>query len=186
MIGCELMSLTSSLFILTWLAILVLALAISGLIGRLRALEGTLGVSYSRIGPKDGYVLSSRSLELVNIKAGRKLAVMLLATGTCITCDEVVPDFHEYARSHPEIDWRIVLSADVPRFHVRDGAAVTVAPTLISELSMPLFPAIAKVDLTGEVTTRSVGSIAGLHNAVEELVEFVTAPVEVHDGFEQR
>jgi hypothetical protein len=95
------MSFTMSAFLITWLAIALLAFAMSGLVRQVHALASSQQAVPFRTGPPIGAVLPDLNGTL-RASHSTKPTVLLFSEATCSTCTELLPELARLATEHQE------------------------------------------------------------------------------------
>lgn len=143
---------------LTWIAILLLALAMSGLMRQLHALQAHGLPHAQRIGLPAGTRVPEYLRELVT--DGRRPTVLLFAEPDCETCKQILPEFQRFGES-AEGQVKVFVLA-------REGTAETIAAPglqliergeVFADLNVPLVPVATAISPDGFVIgTEPVGS----------------------------
>jgi thiol-disulfide isomerase/thioredoxin len=94
------MSFTMSALLITWLAIALLAFAMSGLVRQVHALASSQA-AHPRIGPPIGAVLPELNGTL-RASHPTNPTVLLFSEATCSTCAELLPELARLATEHRE------------------------------------------------------------------------------------
>jgi hypothetical protein len=95
------MSFTMSALLITWLAIALLAFAMSGLVRQVHALASAQQDVPFRIGPPIGAVVPDLNGTL-RASHPTKPTVLLFSEATCSTCTELLPELARLATEHRE------------------------------------------------------------------------------------
>ena len=95
------MSFTMSAFLITWLAIALLAFAMSGLVRQVHALASSRQAVPFRTGPPIGAVLPDLN-GAFPVSHPTKPTVLLFSEATCSTCAELLPELARLAGEHRE------------------------------------------------------------------------------------
>jgi hypothetical protein len=93
------MSFMMSAFLITWLAIALLAFAMSGLVRQVHALASSRQPAPFRTGPPIGAVLPDLH-GAVRASHPTKPTVLLFSEATCSTCAELLPELARLASEH--------------------------------------------------------------------------------------
>jgi len=169
------MSVTTALFILTWAAILLLALAIAGLIRQLKLVLVVLERPRSSIGPRVG----SRGASELRLGMNGELAlpaVLLFADNECTSCDAIVNGLSSHLEIlPPEISFRIVFRGAPPAAAVAVNATAVVLKDrqeLFEILGVHMTPFVVVVGNDGTViASEPIGSATRFHEFMAELKE---------------
>jgi hypothetical protein len=95
------MSFTMSALLITWLAIALLAFAMSGLVRQVHALASSQQAVPFRTGPPIGAIVPDLNGTL-RASHPTKPTMLLFSEATCSTCAELLPELARLAREHSE------------------------------------------------------------------------------------
>ena len=142
------MSATDALLLLTWVAIALLALAMSTLLRRLTLLEsGVRPAAALELGPPVGSTVSKDVLRAINCDDRTTTTSLLFVSPSCATCDDILAALRQGSRL---ADGLVVLSS-APPIPLADGVAVRDGSRLFAELGIPVTPFILAVAMDGSV-----------------------------------
>ena len=126
------MSATDALLLLTWVAIALLALAMSTLLRRLTLLEsGVRPAAALELGPPVGSTVSKDVLRAINCDDRTTTTSLLFVSPSCATCDDILAALRQGSRL---ADGLVVLSS-APPIPLADGVAVRDGSRLFAELA---------------------------------------------------
>jgi hypothetical protein len=160
------MSFETAVLILAWIAILLLALAMSGLLRQLHHLQAHGGSSAQRVGPAPG--TRSPIWPLLEAKPERPM-IVLFGDRSCETCQLIRPQVQRFAQGlgdRADLLW-VTRTRDE---ELEDGAGVTfkVDPKAFDEFNIPLVPAAVAISRDGIVIdAEPVGSPLRLSGFLE-------------------
>lgn len=171
------MSFTTSALLVSWVAIGLLALVVSGLVRQVHALtSGAAGGFRAQLGPRTG-APAPQHAELAGGEAGTLL--LLFLSDECRSCAEVLA---ETARLAPEIATAGVLPRALYRSSSRPQAPFPVrvdATLLFDAYAVPLTPFAVVVGDGGRVLrSEPIGSGAALRELVEQVAQRSLLPGE--------
>lgn len=159
------MSFLAAVLVVTWLAIVVLALALAGVIRQVRGLADAV-----RSPGRSPVVLRSDAIPNLRSTDGTSRTVLLVVDDVCATCRLVAPEFTALARNAAGTEFRVLTYAEGTRAWL-DGAeiVVDVDEEAYRRLNVPWRPALVFVDADGTVLeAKPVGSIESLRRTVHE------------------
>jgi hypothetical protein len=162
------MSPTAAGLVLAWLAIVLLALALAGLLRQLRDVQVALHLDRRT-------VPVPAAPELVRPAAGEQHCIVLLVAEHCGVCHDVLPDFAAAATGAPADVGFVLLAADPTEAERVAGQAdqsrLRVVGDAVSyhRLNPGWLPAVVLVDGSGQVVAAEpVGSPPALRTAVTQ------------------
>ncbi len=174
------MSFLVAVLVVTWLAIMVLALALAGLMRQVRDLTAAV-----RSRGRSPLMLRSDAIPSLRSTDGTSRTVLLVVDDVCTTCHLVAPEFTALARNAAGIEFRMLTYAEGTRAWL-DGAdiVVDVDDEAYRRLNVPWRPALVLVDADGTVLeAKPVGSIESLRRTVEEYTrKYQRLPTAVDGG----
>ncbi|MFC7485626.1 TlpA family protein disulfide reductase [Knoellia sp. CPCC 206453] len=153
--------------VLAWLAIVVLALAVSGLLRRVKELSEQ-GVGAAAVGP------ASEEFTLPAVDpstfGAAKIHIVLVVDPLCSTCHEVLPHLAQLSERADPVEESFHAVSHESRHGWDDtGFPVIIDDDLTRQLDVPWRPGVALVDQSGNVVkSRPVGSVAAFYAALEE------------------
>ena len=173
------MSFLVAVLVVTWLAIVVLALALAGLIRQVRDLAAAV-----RSRGRSPLALRSDAIPSLRSTDGTSRTVLLVVDDACTTCHLVAPEFITLASSAADTEFRVLTYAEGTRAWL-DGTdiVVDVDEEAYRLLNVPWRPALVLVDADGTVLeAKPVGSIDSLRRTVEEYTRNYQQLPAVDDG----
>ena len=152
------MSFGDAALVLAWVAIVLLALGLSGLMRQLHALQAHGLPRAQRVGLPPGTPLPEWMRQLVG--DGSRPAVLLFSEAQCESCKAVLPDFQKFAQSmRGDVNVAIVTRGGVPSVTLGPQLRVVESAEAFSELRVPFVPVAAGVSSDGIlIATEAVGS----------------------------
>ena len=173
------MSFLVAVLVVTWLAIVVLTLALAGLTRQVRDLAAAVrSRGRSPLAPQLDAIPSLRSTD------GTSRTVLLVIDDVCTTCRLVAPEFAILARHVTGQEFRVLTYTEGARAGL-DGAdiVVDVDEDTYRQLNLPWRPALVLVDADGTVLeAKPVGSIESLRRTVVAYTRKYQRPPAVDDG----
>lgn len=173
------MSFVVASLVVTWLAIVVLALALAGVIRQVRDLAHAV-----RSRGRSPLVLRSEAIPSLRSTDGTSRTVLLVVDDVCTTCRHVAPEFAAMAKNAAGTQFRVLTYAEGTRAWL-DGAeiVVNVDEEAYRRLNVPWRPALVLVDIDGTVLeAKPVGSVESLRRTVEEYTHKYQRSPAVDDG----
>jgi len=173
------MSFLVAVLVVTWLAIVVLALALAGLMRQVRDLAAAV-----RSRGRSPLVLRSDAIPSLRSTDGTSRTVLLVVDDVCTTCHLVAPEFAALARNAVGTQFRVLSYTEGTRAWL-DGAdiVVDVDEDAYRQLNVPWRPALVLVDADGTVLeAKPVGSIESLRRTVDEYTRMYQRLPAVDDG----
>ncbi|MGW0230627.1 hypothetical protein ACWDWO_20110 [Actinopolymorpha singaporensis] len=171
--------------VLAWLALVLLAFAMAGILRQLRDLQaavaaaGVVGLAAATDGGADGVGTIPDKPETplsVRPRDDAVCAVVLLVDDSCPVCAEVAPHFDDLAnKSSAEVDFVVLARAPVAKFTGLTGARFVADPAACHLLDPGWRPAIVVLDRAGAMVTREP---AGSKKVVEAVVTDAEALAE--------
>jgi hypothetical protein len=164
------MSPIAAALVLAWLAIVLMALAMAGMLRQIRDLQMALHLD-RRAAPAPAAPAAIRPA------AGEDYSIVLLAAQHCGVCHTAVPAFAAAAATGPSDTGFVLLAAD-PDEAERiagdiDRSRLRVVGDAVSyhRVDPGWLPALVLVDGAGQViAAEPIGSVAALHGAVTQFV----------------
>lgn len=147
---------------LAWVAIVVLALAVAGLIRQVRELRAVLvdgfGVSF----------LTGQVPAALHPEPGKADAVVLVAESATAS-PELLASFTEAARTHTDTDFKVLLDGSRPNPELAGGVVAVADRRAFQLLRLPWYPALVHVDTDGTLSDAApVGSVEALGRALRQ------------------
>jgi hypothetical protein len=162
------MSVQTTALILAWVAIALLALALSGLLRQVHLLR--LGQSRPQL--DSGPTVGSLAPELNGDMEWPRPTVLLFADRGCSSCDRLLPVFETIAQSNTGVDFKVVFPGDANGFHSPHVETLTDQARLFAQFRIPATPYGVAVGHEGEVADASpIGSSSLLQQFVESVHE---------------
>lgn len=163
---------------LSWVAIIVLALGLAGMLAQVRDLQSALAELNPTAGRHD---LIGRAAALPP-GDGSERALLLVVNHVCSSCREVLEALAEQA---PRLGaYRLLLLSyqDSPDWHRHPGIEVWIDPARYRELDLPWTPGLLTVEDGIVVAVRGVGSAAELRAIVAGLPDAPVGPAALSGG----
>lgn len=173
------MSFLVAVLVVTWLAIVVLALALAGLTRQVRDLAAAV-----RSRGRSPLVPQSDAIPSLQSTDGTSRTVLLVIDDVCTTCRLVAPEFATLVSNIARMEFRVLTYTESTRAWL-DGAdiVVDVDEDAYRRLNVPWRPALVLVDADGTVLeAKPVGSIESLHRTVAEYIDKYQGLPAVADG----
>lgn len=151
------MSVETSALVLAWIAILVLAFAMAGLLRRIELMREDLVVPGHRVGLPPG----TDARGLLPIELDQHLPTLLLfADATCDSCETVLPELSRFAE-RVDGDAAVLIVSRPPGLRTDCSAVKTVVDDApFDDFRITLVPAAAGIGRGGSlITTEPVGSV---------------------------
>ena len=147
---------------LAWVAIVVLALAVAGLIRQVRELRAVLvegfGVSF----------LTGQVPAALRPGPGRVDAVVLVVESATAS-PELLAAFAEAAGTHRGTDFKVLLDGRRPGPELAGGVPTVADPRVFQLLRLPWYPALVHVDTDGTLSDAApVGSAEALDRVLRQ------------------
>lgn len=173
------MSFETSALLVTWVAILLMALVVSGLVRQVHALaSGRVRVRASEVGLRPG----TPAPELARLVPQGQRALLLFLSEGCGACEEVLEEAAAQALRAAQrgIALRALFATPLPAFaHAAAGgngsggvAVLGEEPTLFERYQVPATPFAVVVDAAGRV---ALSEPVGSRQALPELLDRVAA-----------
>lgn len=149
------MSFQAAAIALAWLAIIILAFAMAGILRGMRFLiEGRVPQPLDS-GPPLGSSVPNFVADLAGAEATR--AVLMFADTYCDACERILPEFAELAEANEDIRFIVLFRGSAngfanPRVAIRDGQADT-----FDRLRVTFTPFLVGVDSNGTVVDSAPG-----------------------------
>jgi len=166
------MSFLTAVLALAWLAIIVLAFALAGVVRQLHDVKEAMRQGRG-LPPRYG----SAALPALRSMSGANRTVLLVVDDACATCRLIFPEYAAQARDIPGQEFRVLTYTESSRSWL-DGAGVRVDvdPDAFGQLDLPWRPALVLIDSDGSVLdARPVGSVQSLQRTVDEFCKATTA-----------
>lgn len=166
------MSFLTAVLTLAWLAIIVLAFALAGVVRQLHDIKEAMRHGRGLPPP-----YGSATLPALQSMSGANRTVLLVVDDACATCRLIFPEYAAQARHVPDQEFRVLTYAESSRSWL-DGAGVRVDvdPDAFGQLNLPWRPALVLIDSDGSVLdARPVGSVQSLQRTMDEFCKATTA-----------
>ncbi|GAA2759112.1 hypothetical protein [Actinopolymorpha rutila] len=160
--------------VLAWLALVLLAFAMAGILRQLRDLQAGVAAAGGLAATADGGVLGVGTIPdkpetplSVRPRDDAVCSVVLLVDENCPVCAEVAPHFDDLAnRSSAAVDFVVLARTPVAKFAGLTGARFVADPTACHLLDPGWRPAIVVLDRAGAMVTREPAGSAKVVGAV--------------------
>ena len=169
------MSFMMSALLITWLAIALLAFAMSGLVRQVHALASSQQAVPFRTGPPIGAVLPDLN-GAVRVSHPTRPTVLLFSEASCSTCAELLPELARLAGEHSErIQFGVVFRGNGTAVARPGVAAVEHRSELFDRLGISAVPYAIVTSPSGVVLDAQLtGSVALLRQLVNAAVAGTT------------
>jgi hypothetical protein len=173
----------SSAVILAWVAILILALAMAGVLRQVRALASGRPVGQQQLGPANGSVAPSIPGLAQLVHPGR-ITVLLFLDGTCEVCGETLRAADEMAEPRADLVRFVALFAgDAGGASLRHAELLEHSNQVFARYGVPLVPFAVAVAADGRVVdSGAVGSPTLLREFVVGVTTIVDQYARVAAG----
>jgi hypothetical protein len=161
------MTVTDIAVLLAWVAIVVLAFAMGGLLSELRALRTSGSTSIERNGPRIGSNIAG-ALKASGVETNDGPSYLLFASGECATCVEVAPAFEADSVRDPTHTFILVVKADdAKRLLAYGRGLVQEGGALFELMDIRVVPFAVAVARDGTIVDASpIGSIKAMRQFV--------------------
>lgn len=166
------MSFLTAVLTLAWLAIIVLAFALAGVLRQLHDIREAMRHGRG-LPPRYG----SAAIPALRSTSSANRTVLLVVDDACATCRLIFPEYAAQARDIPDREFRVLTYSAGSRSWL-DGAGVRVDvdPDSFQQLDLPWRPALVLIDSDGSVLdARPVGSVQSLQRTMDEFCKATTA-----------
>ncbi|HEX2299228.1 MAG TPA: hypothetical protein VHH34_12060 [Pseudonocardiaceae bacterium] len=166
------MSFLAALLALAWLAIIVLAFALAGVLRQLHDIRETMRHGRG-LPPRHG----SGAIAALRSASDTDRSILLVVDDACATCRLIFPEYAAQAREIPGREFRVLTYSEASRAWLEGaGVRVDVDPDTFRQLDLPWRPALVLIDPDGTVLdARPVGSAQSLQRTMDEFCKTATA-----------
>lgn len=166
------MSFTTSALILSWVAILLLALVVARLVQQVHELQQGSARQPRRVGLVTGE--PAPGIDALDPRAGAAMLLLFLSTG-CRTCREVLTEVTQ--NSQPGLEIRVLYAGEAPAGSVEVGGVTITAygeqAALFEQYDAVATPFAVVVDETGRVArSEPLGSRDAARRLLESLATY--------------
>jgi thiol-disulfide isomerase/thioredoxin len=164
------MSFQSAALLLAWIAIVILAFALAGLLRSVRALVAGRTPHTLRVGPAPGASLAE-IVDVAELGSGRP-TVLLFADESCSVCKAVFPKFNDLAETYRELSFGLMVSGETNGFRSEHVVVRASQQSLFDALAIRMTPFALSLNQDGTILeAEPAGSNERLESMVRRLAQ---------------